>query len=207
MKEPSPRIGSARRPPPPKRERARKIKAIQAEFDAKRRELGLRAPSMRRGPAFYLGLMAVLAVMGLSLVKATDSGKAGVRVRNAKMAQAARSVDAFAEALGRFKFHCGEYPTAEEGLAALATKDCARSGWIGPYIKSLKPDPWKRAYIYEPTNDPPVVLSLGPDGERGTADDIAPDQALFSKPFRDSSWTNDWAPHWKRGYIIVPSRK
>ena len=53
---------------------------------------------------------------------------------------------------------------------------------------------------------PPVVLSLGPDGVRGTADDIAPDPAIFSKPFRDTTWTNDWVPFHRRGYYIVPSK-
>lgn len=195
------------RPAPSRRERMRKIKAIRADLDLKRRELGMQAPSMSKGPVFYLGLMAVLAILGLSVIKATDSGKAEARVRNAKVAQAMRSVDAFAEALGRFRFHCGAYPTAEEGLEALASKDVKRDGWIGPYVKKIMPDPWKNAYVYELTNGTPVVLSTGPDGVRGTADDIAPAPELFSKPFRDTTWTNNWAPYWKRGYIIVPSRK
>ena len=192
---------------PTKRERLRKIKALQGDLEAKRRELGLSAPSMRKGPVFYLGLMAVLAVLGLSVIKATDSGKTAARVRSAKLLQAEKSVAAFAEALGRYKFHCGVYPTAEEGLAALALKESRHAGWVGPYVKRLAPDPWKRAYVYEPaTNGAPTVLSLGPDGGRGTADDIRPDAALFEKPFRDTTWTNDWAPHYLRGYILVPSK-
>ena len=192
---------------PPKRERVRKIKAIQSELEMKRRELGLQAPSMRKGPVFYLVLMAVLAVVGLAVINATDSGKTAVRVRNAKVTQAMKSVDAFAEALGRFKFHCGVYPTADEGLEALALKQSRYPGWIGPYIKKMVPDPWKHPYVYElATNGVPVVLSLGPDGIRGTPDDIAPDAALFQKPFRDTTWTNNWAPYQLRGYILVPSK-
>ena len=119
---------------------------------------------------------------------------------------------ALAEALGRYKFHCGVYPTAEEGLEALVLKQSRHAGWVGPYISSpnftptLLPDPWKRPYVYEPTNEPPVVLSLGPDGVRGTADDIAPDPTLFAKPFRDTTWTNDWVSFHRRGYYIVPSK-
>lgn len=195
-----------KKPIPSKRERVRKIKAIQTELEMKRRELGLQAPSMRKGPVFYLVLMAVLAVLGLSVVKATGSGKAATRVRNAKIVQAEKSVGAFAEALGRFKFHCGQYPTPEEGLEALALKQSRYEGWIGPYIKKMVPDPWKHAYVYEPTNEPPVVLSLGPDGVRGTPDDIVPNPALFQKPFKDTTWTNDWAPYHLRGYILVPSK-
>ena len=191
-----------------RQERQRKIKAIQAQIEAKKRELGMRAPSFRRGPVFYLGLAAVLAILGLSVIKASEQGggDTSVRVRNGKVLQAMKSVDAFAEALGRFKFHCGTYPTAEEGLGALALKQSRYDGWIGPYISKMLPDPWKRPYVYEPTNEPPVLLSLGPDGLRGTADDIRPDAALFAKPFRDTTWTNDWAPYQLRGYIVVPHK-
>ena len=189
-------------------ERQRKIRAIQAQIEAKKRELGMKAPSFNRGPVFYLGLVAVLAILGLSVIKASEKGggDTNARVRNGKVLQTMKSVDAFAEALGRFKFHCGAYPTAEEGLGALALKQSRHDGWIGPYISKMLPDPWKRPYVYEPTNDPPVVLSLGPDGVRGTPDDIRPDPALFTKPFRDTSWTNDWAPYQLRGYIVVPRK-
>lgn len=189
-------------------ERLRKIKAIQAQIEAKKRELGMKAPSFNRGPVFYLGLVAVLAILGLSVIKASEQGggDTSVRVRNGKVLQTMKSVDAFAEALGRFKFHCGTYPTAEEGLEALALRQSRYEGWIGPYISKMLPDPWKRPYVYEPTNEPPVLLSLGPDGVRGTPDDIRPDPALFTKPFRDTTWTNDWAPYQLRGYIVVPHK-
>ena len=199
--------------PPGKRklsraERQRKIKAIQASIEAKKRELGMKAPSFNRGPVFYLGLVAVLSILGLSVIKASEKGggDTSVRVRNGKVLQTMKSVDAFAEALGRFKFHCGAYPTAEEGLNALALKQSRHAGWMGPYISKMLPDPWKRPYVYEPANEPPTVLSLGPDGLRGTADDIRPDPSLFTKPFRDTSWTNDWAPYQLRGYIVVPHK-
>ena len=197
-----------RKQPLSRAERQRRIRAIQAQFEAKKRELGLKAPSFQRGPVFYLGLMAVLAILGLAVIRASErgGGDTSTRVRNGKVLQTMKSVDAFAEALGRFKFHCGVYPSADEGLEALALKQSPHAGWVGPYIAKMLPDPWKHAYVYEPTNDPPVLLSLGPDGVRGTADDIAPDPALFVKPFRDTTWTNDWAPYQLRGYILVPHK-
>ena len=202
--------GSRKKPKLSRQERQRKIKAIQAQIEAKKRELGMKAPSFHRGPVFYLGVIAVLAILGLSVMKASEQGggDTSARVRNGKVMMAIKSVDAFAEALGRFKFHCGTYPTAEEGLEALALKQSRYDGWIGPYISKMLPDPWKRPYVYEPaaTNGTPVLLSLGPDGVRGTADDIRPDPALFAKPFRDTTWTNDWAPYQLRGYIVVPHK-
>ncbi len=197
---------SAKKPSLTKEERKRKIKAIYREMEAKKSELGLRAPQISRGPVFYLVVLMGLALVGGLVVQATGKG-GGKSGRDGKVVLAQNSVNALAEALGRYRFHCGVYPTAEEGLEALVLKRSRHAGWVGPYIKSpyyvptLLPDPWKRPYVYEPANEdePPVVLSLGPDGKRGTADDIVPEAELFSKPFKDTSWTNDWAPYRLRG--------
>ena len=198
----------AAKSPLTKEERKRKIKAIYRELESKKSELGLQAPQIKRGPVFYLVVLMGLALIGGLVVQAT--GKVGgKKMQDGKTVTAQKSVNALAEALGRYKFHCGVYPTAEEGLNALVLKRSRHAGWVGPYIKSpyyvptLLPDPWNRPYVYEPTNEPPVVLSLGPDGKRGTADDISPEAELFSKPFRDTSWTNDWAPYRLRGIRVV----
>ena len=150
-------------------------------------------------------LWAVYLLLAVAVGVALWSAVHGVRTHT-------RSVDALAEALGRYRFHCGCYPTAEDGgLDALAAKTSRYPGWLGPYAGSwgtIIPDPWKRPYIYEPqTNGPPVVLSLGADGVRGTADDVMPDPALFEKPFTDPSWTNDWVHFSKRGIILVPKKQ
>ena len=189
-----------------KQERNRKIKAIYREMEAKKRELGLKAPLIKRGPVFYLVVLMVLLTVGAALVQVAGKG-GGKKMRDGDIVRAEHSVASLAEALGRFKFHCGVYPTAEEGLAALANKYSTHAGWIGPYIEKINPDPWKRPYVYEPTNDPPVVLSMGPDGVRGTADDIVPDAETFSKPFRDTTWTNDWVPFSRRGIVVVPTKE
>lgn len=189
-----------------KRERARKIKQVCREYEAKKAALGLKAPVIQRGPVFYLVVLVVLLLLGGAVIQAAGKG-GGRKMRDAKLAHAEQSVAALAEALGRYKFHCGVYPTAQEGLEALALKTSPHTGWVGPYIPKMLKDPWKHAYVYEPTNEPPVVLSMGPDGVRGTADDIVPPAMLFQKPFKDTTWTNDWAPFQLRGYIVVPSRK
>ena len=201
-----------KKPPLSKQERARRIKRIYRDMEAQKRELGLKAPAIRRGPVFYFAVLMAMAMVGGALIQAAGRG-GGKKMRDGRIVRAEQSVAALAEALGRFKFHCGAYPAAEEGLEALVRKQSRHAGWMGPYISSpnftptLLPDPWKRAYVYEPTNEPPVVLSLGPDGVRGTADDIAPDPEVFLKPFRDTTWTNDWVPFHRRGYYIVPSRQ
>ena len=189
-----------------KMERDRKIKAIYRELEAKKRELGLRAPAIRRGPMFYLVVLVGLAMLGGLVVQSAGKG-GGKAMRDGRLVQAERSVAALAEALGRYKFHCGAYPSPLEGLEALEEKASSSPGWIGPYIDRMLPDPWKHQYVYEPTNDPPVLLSLGPDGVRGTADDIAPDVSDFERPFADTSWTNDWVHFRRRGIVVVPTKE
>lgn len=189
-----------------KQERNRKIKAIYREMEAKKRELGLKAPMFKRGPVFYLVVLMVFVLIGGVIIQAAGRG-GGKQMRDGKLVQAEKGVAALAEALGRFKFHCDIYPTAEEGLVALAKKSSPHAGWVGPYIEKMNPDPWDHPYVYEPTNDPPVVLSMGPDGKRGTADDIVPDPELFVKPFKDTSWTNDWVHFSRRGYVVVRTQE
>lgn len=187
-------------------ERKRRIRQIQRDLEARKLELGLRAPTIRRGPVFYLTVVVGLAAIGAALIDFSGKSGGGKRIRDGKIAQAERSVAALAEALGRYKFHCGEYPCAEDGLAALEWKHSRHEGWVGPYIPKLLKDPWKRDYVYElGTNGTAAVACLGPDGKLGTADDILPDGELYGKPFRDTTWTNDWAPFRLRGYIVVPN--
>lgn len=195
----------------PAAKRALRKKAIAREFEQKRRELGLDAgPVLKRGLGFYLIVLMGMVFIGAVVLRQADTvGKR--KTVNTKTLYAQRSVDALAEALGRYKFHCGCYPTqADGGLAALSAKKSRYRGWLGPYAGSwgaMIPDPWKRPYVYEPgSNGVPVVLSLGADGIRGTADDVLPDERLFTKPFQDVSWTNDWVHFSRRGIIVVPKK-
>ncbi len=190
--------------------RALKKKAIAREFEMKRRELGLGSSGMKKGIGFYLIIIVGMLLIGSLVLK--QAGETDRRKTvDTKMLYAQRSVDALAEALGRFKFHCGCYPTEKDGgLEALSAKTSRYKGWLGPYAGSwghMIPDPWKRPYVYElQTNGVPTVLSLGPDGLRGTADDVMPSEELFEKPFKDVSWTNDWVHFSRRGIIVVPKK-
>ena len=196
-----------------RRERARKLKSIAREYENRRRELGLKAPALQKGPVFYLVVLVVLLLVGAAVIQAAGKG-GGRHLRDGRPGLAKQSVNALAEALGRYKFHCGTYPLVTDGgLGALARKSSQYPGWIGPYSSKIVNDPWGNAYLYEPPADgasadsSPVLMSRGPDGVRGTSDDILPDPGLFDKPFRDTSWTNNWVHFSKRGIMIVPSRK
>jgi general secretion pathway protein G len=85
----------------------------------------------------------------------------------------------FKTALDIFEVDILRYPTTAEGLDALikATAD-PKDNWNGPYVSGGKvpADPWGQPYVYRGPDsagkDKFDVLSAGPDGTLGTADDI-----------------------------------
>ncbi len=103
---------------------------------------------------------------------------------------AVKSVDALATALGRYRFHTGEWPSPAAGLRALQA-DPGVKGWLGPYLVELHPDPWGTPYFYELTNGFPIVLSCGPDLKPHTIDDLPAEAAAYDP---GTDWTNGWLP-------------
>ena len=184
------------------------VKAIAREYEMKKAELaGAGAPAFRRGPLFY-GLVVLLLVVVGSLVLSALKGGVGFgkeRIER-KPLQARKSMTALTLALGRYKFHVGEYPSTEEGLKVLALKAYPKKGWDGPYVNHIVNDPWGNEYVYEtrPEGGHPILYSKGPDGRAGTTDDVLPAQEAFDEPFRDTSWTNGWAPYRLRGIVVAP---
>ena len=192
------------------------VKAIAREYELKKAELqGSGAPVLRRGPVFYLTIIAGMVFVG-GLVMSAANGKIsfGRKRIERKALMARKAMDSLSVALGRYKFHVGEYPTAEEGLKVLAYRRPeeirvirrARPTWDGPYVNHIVDDPWGHPYVYEPRPEGghPVLYSLGPDGRMGTTDDVLPDQLSFDEPFRDTTWTNGWAPAEYRGIVVAP---
>ena len=192
------------------------VKAIAREYELKRAELGdTSAMLARRGPVFYVVAILVLLVVGGMAASAMRNGVGLGRARiERKPLQARKAMTALSVALGRYKFHVGSFPTTEEGLHVLAfrrpneirriRKD--HPGWDGPYVDHIVPDPWGNEYVYEagPEGGNPVLYSKGPDGRAGTTDDVLPDQKAFDAAFRDTSWTNRWAPCELRGVVVAP---
>ena len=81
-------------------------------------------------------------------------------------------------AVAAFRQDTGRFPTAAEGLGVLVAPPVPAGGWRGPYLESatLPNDPWGRPYVYVAPAGPSHcrILSVGPDGIQGTADDVAP---------------------------------
>jgi len=183
------------------RARHRSIERIKRDYEQKKSELhGQLPPSLFRSPTFYLGVMVVFALVGVLLFSAADKS-----VENKKKSlhqRAMQHVDVLAEALGRYHFHAGVYPSDEQGLAALV-RDPDVAKWNGPYINLLRKDPWNTEFIYEVNQGGvPTVFSCGPDKQRGTADDIMPDPECFNP---GTEWTNGWVSAAERlpGVIIL----
>lgn len=203
------------------------IKAIAREYEQKRAELTGGAPNMRKGPLFYGMVLLSLVIVGSLVLQASRRGvglgKERVELRPQKARQ---SMDALSVALGRFRFHTGRFPATEDGLAALA---CRRPeelrkirakypGWDGPYVhvkrvgslagddNQFAKDPWGNDYVYETREEGgnPVLYSKGPNGRAGDDDDVLPEQLDFDAPFRDTTWTNHWAPCELRGIVVAP---
>lgn len=118
-------------------------------------------------------LLAIGGIVVVNLLPAKD--KADIDLQKVQFDQ----IDG---AMKRFKLDMNRYPTEEEGLAALNRKDSIpedqQANWRGPYMESdVLKDKWNHALVYhfpgelrgEQFYD---LISFGPDGQEGTADDI-----------------------------------
>lgn len=192
----------------PKKERTRAaVKKIAREYELKKAQLTGGAPVIKKGIVFYGVILIGLLMLGSMVLSVC--GKGGRAAIPRKPLQAQKSMAALAVALGRYKFHVGEYPSTEEGLKVLALKAYRKKGWDGPYINHVVPDPWGNEYVYEtsPEGGHPVLYSKGADGRAGTTDDVLPSQEMFDEPFRDTTWTNGWAPYRLRGVVVAPDEE
>ena len=198
------------KPPAGKKSSKAAVQAIAREYELKKAELGGPPSLMRKGPLFFGFVILILAVLGGMVISAAKNGVGFGKARiERKPLQARQSMRALSVALGRYKFHVGEYPSTSEGLQALAAKAWLKHGWDGPYVNHIVNDPWGNEYVYEtrPEGGHPVLYSKGPDGRAGTTDDVLPDQNAFEEPFRDTSWTNGWAPYRLRGIVVAPDEE
>lgn len=189
---------------PGKKKRNAAIKRIAQEYEMKKAELGgIKAPALKKGIVFYIVvIMGMLMVASLIL---SVAGKGGKRFASKQEQDVQKSLSNLAIALGRFRYHTGDWPTDEEGLDILASDKVIKRGWNGPYIRKVVKDPWGNPYIYMRgrEEDLPTLFSAGPDGKIGTPDDRMADRKLYDEPFKDISWTKDWMPRGLRGYVLA----
>ncbi len=119
-------------------------------------------------------LLAIGGLVVVNLLPAKDRADADLTTSQ---------IDQFDAALKMFKLNMGRYPTEDEGLRALWSEEAIEdeeevTNWDGPYLENPKPqDHWGTEWLYrypgeirgESFYD---IISLGPDKEEDTDDDI-----------------------------------
>lgn len=134
--------------------------------------------SDRRGFTL-IELMVVIAILALlgGIVMPRVIG----RLRQAKPDKAMIDINQMKVALDMYAADNGDYPTSEQGLAALITKPTSQpepTNWNGPYVEPTNfLDPWGKVYVYvSPGTHEGYdydLYSYGADGQEGGTDDAA----------------------------------
>jgi len=132
-----------------------------------------------RSSAFTLiEIMVVVVILGI--LAATIIPQFLGTTQDAKVSAAKSTIAELESAVERFNIHLDRYPTTEEGLKALVEAPSGdETKWRGPYIRMLRPDPWKNPYQYRaPGIHHPSSFDIwsrgagGADGGEGEAEDI-----------------------------------
>jgi general secretion pathway protein G len=115
-----------------------------------------------------LEILVVLVIIGLlaSLVAPKFFGQIG----KSEVQIARAQLDAIEKALDQYRLDVGNYPSTEQGLAAIVARPDGELRWAGPYMKkAVPPDPWGRPYIYRSpgTKGEFELMTLGKDGQAG----------------------------------------
>jgi general secretion pathway protein G len=137
--------------------------------------------SRRRPPGFtLLEILVVLAIMGL-LVGLVVTNVDKVLGRSSEDIAKVFVSSSLKTPLVRYRIDLGDYPSTNEGLAALITAPGnATDRWRGPYLDvtggKLPVDPWGQPYEYRYPGVKNVggydLYSKGVDKTAETADDI-----------------------------------
>lgn len=122
----------------------------------------------KQGGFTLLELLVVMVIIGL--LAAYVGPRYFSQLGKSEMKTARAQIEAFGHALDTYRLEVGQYPTTEQGLAALVSAPPAESKWGGPYLQKAVPlDPWGRPYIYRAPGQQFEfdLLSYGKDGAPG----------------------------------------
>lgn len=119
--------------------------------------------------------METLIVIAIILILSATVGFAAINsLEKSRIAAAKTQIESLATALEAYYIDCGNYPTAEQGLAALRKKpetSPSSDSWGGPYLyKDAPKDHWGNEYEYTcpaPDGSPYGIRSFGADGIEG----------------------------------------
>lgn len=149
------------------------------EASGLRRCAGVASPSRRRAASrtgfTLIELLVVIAV--IAILAGLVAPQVFSNVGDARITSARAQIENFGLALDAYRLDNHQYPSTEQGLAALMTAPTGEPpapNWRGPYLRRALPaDPWGHPYIYRaPGDSVPTgydLLSLGRDGKPGGA--------------------------------------
>lgn len=127
----------------------------------------MRRSAPHKKNAFTLIELMLVVIIIAALVAMVTPRLVG-RAEQARISAARADIQAnIATALKLYELDNGNFPTTEEGLAALLVKPSSAINWNGPYLEKKPIDPWGREYKYKSPGDhrPDYDLySLGKDG-------------------------------------------
>lgn len=119
-------------------------------------------------------LLIVLVIIGL--LAALVGPVLYQRINPAKQSVARAQIESFMTALDSYFLDVGKFPTQQQGLAALRTRQEGESKWKGPYLKKEIPaDPWGNNFAYQSPgrNGGYEIISYGADGKEDGENDNA----------------------------------
>ncbi len=122
----------------------------------------------------------MLVVLIIGILAALAVPRLVGRSQEARVTAAKADIDSnISVALDMYELDNGNYPTTEQGIAALVQKPSGSptpANWNGPYLKKMPKDPWGHTYIYKYPGDVNTLgfdlFSPGPDGVEANADDV-----------------------------------
>lgn len=146
-----------------------------------------RNPTRRRQSGFTLieimVVVVILAILGTFAVTNIIDNPDKARVTKAQ-----HDIRTIESALEMYKLDNFNYPSSEQGLAALVQRPSGnpepRNWKAGGYMKSIPKDPWGNDYIYigpEDTGGRIQIISLGADGQTG-GDGLSADISNLTLP-------------------------
>lgn len=137
---------------------------------SKRHKLRRRLDTRRAGLTLVemIVVLAIIAVVAVLIVPNVIGRPDEARVTVAKT-----DLKTIATALRMYRLDNGDYPTTEQGLAALASRPTAapepRAYPAEPYLTEVPTDPWGKPYVYRSPGAGGAydLLSYGKDGKEG----------------------------------------